>query len=62
MHPFQVIVKFGSGLDPDFQGRAMLHWEKWMREEGLPVEVLKATAPDDLRSRATLTIEERNNL
>jgi len=62
MHPFQVIVKFGSGLDPDFQGRAMLHWERWMREEGLPVEVLKATAPDDSKLRNLMTPEKRKEL
>lgn len=62
MHPLQVIVKFGGGVDADFQGSAMLHWERWMREQGWPVEVLKETKPDDLRSRAALTIEERGKL
>lgn len=60
--PLQVIVKFGPSIQPDFQGRAMLHWEWWMREQGYKVEVLKETKPDDLRSRAAMTIEERAKL
>lgn len=57
-----IIVKFGSGISGDEQGRAMLHMEKFLRERGVPAEVFKETKADDVRSRATLTIEERNNL
>ena len=62
MSDYEVIVEFGVAVDPDLQGRAMLYLEKFLREQGVPAEVLKATMPDDLKSRRDMTPEQRAKL
>lgn len=62
MTPLQVLVKFGDGIPHDFQGMAMLHWERWMRERGCIASVEKETMPDDVKRRSMMTIEERDKL
>ena len=57
-----IIVKFGPGINSDMQGRAMLHLEKWLREQGLPVEVFKETKADDSKLRSLMTVEQRAKL
>lgn len=59
---FHVIVKFGSSIPSDLQGRVMLAMEKSLREVGLPAEVFKATMPDDSKLRLKMTPEEREKL
>lgn len=62
MSSHEVIVEFGSSVYPDMQGRAMLHLEKFLRENGVPVEVFKRTMPDDSRLRRSMTLEVREKL
>lgn len=57
-----VIVRFGSGIDIDFQGRALLAFEKWMRERGVKAEVFKESTPDDSKLRLAMTPEKRMTL
>lgn len=59
---FHVIVNFGKGIGSDMQGRALLAFEKFMREGGVPAEVYKETAPDDSKLRRNMTKEQRENL
>lgn len=58
----EVIVEFGAVVSPDLQGRAMLHLERFLREQGLPVEVFKKTMPDDSKLRRSMTLEVREKL
>lgn len=59
----EVIVDFGTVVPPDTQGRVLLYLERWLREEGIPAEVLKRTAPDDSKVRLRLLDPaERNKL
>lgn len=60
--PHHVRVDFGAGIPGDVQGPALLAFERYMRERGIPAEVYKATMPDDLRRRRDMTDEERHNL
>lgn len=62
MSDHHVIVKFGRGVPPDAQGRAMLAMERLLRESGIPAEVFKETMPDDSKLRSLMTVEERSRL
>lgn len=62
MEAHHVIVKFGSAISSDEQGRAMLAMEKFMRERGVKAEVFKETKADDSKLRSLMTPEERKNL
>ena len=62
MSPNHIIVKFGSGIPADEQGRAMLAMEKGLRERGVEAEVFKETKADDSKLRRAMTIEERARL
>ncbi len=62
MTDHQIIIEFGKGISPDVQGKAMLALEKMLREQGLPVVVLKHTMPDDNKSRRLMTLEQRDKL
>jgi hypothetical protein len=60
---YHVIVKFGSGIPADAQGRSMLAMEKHLRElTAGPVEVFKETMQDDSKLRNMMTVEERARL
>lgn len=61
--PWHVEIKFGSAVDSDTQGRLMLAWERLAREQmTVPVELYKATRPDDLARRRDMTEEQRKRL
>ena len=58
----EVVVHFGASVPADAQGIALLALERLLRERGHPVQVVKETMPDDLKSRARMTLEERSKL
>jgi hypothetical protein len=61
--PYHVMVHFGSGIPSDAQGRAMLAFEKKLRDlTDAPVEVFKETMGDDSKLRRSMTAEERAKL
>lgn len=61
--PHHVIVRFGSGIAVDEQGKALLAMEKSLREStGERVEVFKEAKGDDSRLRALMTPEQRAKL
>lgn len=63
IHPRHVIVTFGKQISSDVQGRALLHLERYMREElGVPAEVYKVEKEDDLKRRRDMTEEDRLRL
>ena len=62
IQPFHIIVRFGSAISSDWQGRALLHLEKWLREQGVAVEVYKESTPDDSKLRSLMTAEQRESL
>lgn len=57
--PHHVRVDFGAGIPGAIQGPALLLLERWLRENGAPAEVYKATMPDDLKRRRDMTDEQR---
>lgn len=60
---YHVLMKFGSGISPDVQGKAMLAFEKELRElTELPIEVFKDTMGDDSKLRRLMTPEQRSRL
>ncbi len=60
---YHVEVRFGSGVSGDAQGRALLALERYLRETlGVPAEVYKPTAADDLKRRRDMTDVDRRRL
>lgn len=60
---YHVLVKFGSGIPADAQGRALLAFEKSLREiTAAPCEVFKETMADDSKLRRSMTAEQRAKL
>ncbi len=60
---YHVIVKFGKGIRGDAQARAMLAFERTLRElTSAPVEVFKETLADDSKLRRAMTPEQRAKL
>ena len=58
-----VIVKFGKAIAPDVQGRALLAFEKMLREMGgVRAEVFMHSKGDDSRLRSAMTSEQRARL
>ena len=59
-----VLVKFGKGIPWDVQGKALLAFEKKIRElaPGLWVEVFKEIKGDDQKLRILMTADERKKL
>ena len=60
-----VIVKFGKAITPDVQGRALLAFEKTLRDmtdHTLWIEVFKEAKGDDSKLRAMMTDEQRVRL
>lgn len=55
-------VDFGAGIPGEVQGPALLALEKLIRGQGIPVEVFKREAPDDLKRRRDMTSEDRRRL
>jgi hypothetical protein len=55
-------VDFGSGIPGDEQGRALLAFEKFMRDRGIPAEVYKRTMADDSKLRRNMTTDDRKRL
>ncbi len=61
--PVHIEVRFGSAIRGDAQGRALFALERYLRETvGVPAEVFKETAKDDLARRRDMTQEQRDNL
>lgn len=61
--PHHIIMEFGSAISGDLQGKLMLDLEKHLRQStGLPIEVFKATMPDDSKLRRSMTQEQREKL
>ncbi len=61
--PYHVEVKFGSAINNDAQGKALLMMERYMRETlGVKAEIYKETMPDDLKRRRDMTVEQRKTL
>jgi hypothetical protein len=60
---YHVEVHFGAGIAADAQGKAMLAFEKHLRElTGMWVEVFGDRKADDSRLRRSMTAEERARL
>lgn len=60
---YHAIVKFGPGVPGDAQGKAMLAFEKHLRDlTTLPCEVFKETMADDSKLRRSMTTEQRAKL
>jgi hypothetical protein len=60
---YHVEIRWGEGIPPDASGRAMLAFEKHLRElTGLWIEVFNETKADDSVLRRIMTPEERNKL
>ncbi len=58
-----VVVQFGAKIPGDAQGKALLAFEKHLRQEtGLRVEVFKETKGDDSKLRIKMTPEQRSRL
>lgn len=58
-----VVVKFGKGINGDVQGRAMLAFERHLRELGAgPCEVFKDPMGDDSKLRRAMTPAQRDKL
>lgn len=58
-----VEIKWGEGIPNHVRGRAMLAFEKHLRElTGLWVEVFNETKPDDSKLRRSMTLDERARL
>lgn len=58
-----VIVRFGPGFSADLQGRALLAFERLLREMGdVPAECFKETQADDSKLRRSMTAEQRARL
>ena len=56
-------VKFGDAISGDVQGRALLHLERYLREElKVPAEVYKEVMADDSKRRRDMTPDERKRL
>ena len=62
MNANHVIVRFGSAISSDWQGAALLHLEKWFREQGVPAECYKETMADDSKLWLAMTSELRKKL
>ncbi len=62
LHPYHVLVDFGSGIPADTQGEALLWLEIYLRNLGIPAEVYKHTMADDSKLRSTMTAEQRERL
>ena len=64
MKPNEVMVQFGSGIPADIQARAMLAFERNMREwsGNYEIDVFKEAKGDDSRLRAMMTPEQRSKL
>lgn len=61
--PFHVLVQFGKSVPSDAQGRAMLAFERHLRElTAAPVEVFCEAMGDDSRLRVMMTAEQREKL
>lgn len=61
--PFHVLVQFGKGVPSDAQGRAMLAFERHLRDlTAAPVEVFKDTMDDDSKLRSKMTPQQRAKL
>ena len=60
---YHVQVQWGDGIPPDVKGRAMMAFEKNLRElTGLWIEVFNETKADDSKLRRAMTTEERARL
>jgi hypothetical protein len=60
---YHVIVHFGNGISADAQGRALLAFEKHLRDiTSQPCEVFKETMADDSKLRRSMTTEQRAKL
>lgn len=62
MPPYHVLVQFGRGVSGDAQGKALLAFERFLRELGVPAEVYKQIAADDSKLRREMTPEQRDRL
>lgn len=63
LKPYHVLVQFGAGVPGDAQSRAMLAFERHLRElTAAPCEVFKDTMGDDSKLRRSMTPEQRAKL
>ncbi len=62
--PLEVIVRFGSGIPAHLQARAMLAFERNLREWGnnFEIDVFKEARGDDSKLRAMMTPQQRAKL
>jgi hypothetical protein len=60
---YHVVVHFGGRIPADVQGRALMRFERELRElSGLPCEVFKETMGDDSKLRRAMTPVQRAKL
>lgn len=63
MSPYEVTVTFPTGFPSDAQGRALLAFERTLREiTQMEVHVFKKKMGDDSKLRMAMTAEERNQV
>ena len=59
----QVIIQFAPNIAGEHQAKAMLQFEKWLRQiTGQEIEVFKEVMGDDSKLRVMMTPEERMRL
>lgn len=64
-HPLHVVVHFGDGIPSAIQGKALLDFEKSLRDltdHKLWIEVFKEAKGDDSKLRSAMTPEQRARL
>lgn len=57
-----VIVKFDPRVPGRIRGAALMAFERDLRERGIKANVFLERRPDDLKSRAAMTPDERAKL
>lgn len=57
-----VTVKFDPRVPGHIRGGALMAFERYMREHGIKANVFLERRPDDLKSRAAMTADERAKL
>lgn len=60
---YNVLVKFGDSVQSEAQAKALMDFEKQLRQlTGQDVRVFKDKMGDDSKLRIRMTVEERNRL
>lgn len=58
----EIRVKFDDRVPMKLRGPALMRFEGYLRDHGVPANVVLDRLPDDLKSRRMMTPEERAKL